>query len=82
MATIVKLKKSDEHGVLLGVGFGMYMAQRPNAVFGSWLPTEHRGDAAMAAVATDSGEVQWCRTEDITIVSVDGKSPASHLKKY
>lgn len=79
MATIVKLKESDERAVLLGVGFGMYLSERPSSLFGSWTTSERRGDAAMAAVSTESGEVLWCRTEDITVISVDGKSPASHL---
>ena len=82
MATIVKLKKTDEHAVLIGVGFGMYMAQKPSAIFGSWVSTEQRGDAAMAAVSTESGEIRWCKTEDLTVVSVDGKSPKAQLRKY
>ena len=81
MATIVKLNQSDEHAVLVGVGFGMFMAQRPSAIFGSWAPTEQRGDAAMAAVSTASGEIRWCKTEDLTVVSVDGKPPKAHLRK-
>ena len=82
MATIVKLNDSNEHAVLVGVGFGMFMAQRPSAIFGSWAPTEQRGDAAMAAVSTASGEIRWCKTDDLTVVSVDGKSPKAQLRKF
>ena len=82
MATIVKLRNSDKHAVLVGVGYGIYQSARPNAFFGDLLPNEQSGESEMAAVATASGEILWCRSEDLTIVSIDGQEPHQVLQEY
>lgn len=82
MATIVKLRNSDKHAILVGVGYGMYESARPNAFFGDWLPSESSGSSQMAAVSTASGEILWCASEDLEVVSIDGQSPASLLQPY
>ena len=82
MATIVKLNNSDKHGILVGVGYGMFKSSRPGMFFGDIAPNEKSGDAEMAAVSTATGEMLWCPSKDLTIVSIDGKSPSEHLQSY
>ena len=82
MATIVKLKNSDQHAILVGVGYGMFKSARPNAFFGDILPKEHYGESEMAAVSTATGKILWCRTEYLKIVSVDGQKPADLLQPF
>jgi hypothetical protein len=82
MATIVKLRNSDKHAILVGVGYGMYQSARPNAFFGDLLPNEQSGSSQMAAVSTATGEILWCKSEDLKIVSVDGQKPSQLLQTY
>ena len=82
MATIVKVKGTDQHGILVGVGYGMFKSARPNTLFGDLLPDEKSGDSQMAAVSSASGEILWCESEKLEIVSIDGKSPSVHLEDY
>ena len=82
MATIVKLKNSDKHAVLVGVGYGMFKSARPNAFFGDLLPSEKSGESQMAAVSTASGDILWCSSSDLTIISIDGESPRKQLETY
>lgn len=82
MATIIKIKGTDQHGILVGVGYGMFKSARPNAFFGDLLPNEKSGNSQMAAVSTASGEILWCESEKLEIVSIDGKPPGAHLAEY
>ena len=82
MATIVKLKNSDKHAVLVGVGYGMFKSARPSAFFGDLLPSEKSGESQMAAVSTASGDILWCSSSDLTIISIDGESPRKQLEPY
>ena len=82
MATIVKVNDSDLHGILVGVGYGMFKSARPNMLFGDLLPSEKSGNSQMAAVSTAQGKILWCESERLTIVSIDGKKPGEHLKQY
>jgi len=82
MATIVKLKNSDRHGILVGVGYGMFKSSRPGMIFGDVAPHENSGEAEMAAVSTASGDILWCPSNELTIVSIDGNAPSEHLSKY
>ena len=50
MATIVKVNDSDLHGILVGVGYGMFKSARPNMLFGDLLPSEKSGNSQMAAL--------------------------------
>lgn len=82
MATIVKLKNSDRHGILVGVGYGMFKSAKPNILFGDWMADEKSGESQMAAVSTATGEILWCSSSDLTIVEIDGKIPSDYLGKY
>ena len=82
MATIVKLNNSDSHAILIGVGYGQFESSRPNAFFGNLIPSERSGKSEMAALSTATGDILWYPSEDLTIVSIDGKPPADHLQEY
>ena len=82
MATIVKLRDSDQHAILVGVGYGKFMSSRPGMVFGNMLPSDESGKSEMAAVSTAEGEILWCRSHELVIVSVDGVAPREHLEGY
>ncbi len=82
MATIVKLKNSNRHAILVGVGYGMYKSARANAFLGDLFPTEQKGESQMAAVSTATGDILWCRSEDLEIVSIDGEKPSELLQQY
>lgn len=82
MATIVKTKNSNVHGILVGVGFGMFATSKPGMFFGNLTSDEKSGQSEMAAVSTAEGEILWCETADLTIVSVDGEKPSALLKPY
>ena len=82
MATIVKLKESDRHAILIGVGYGIYKSTRPGLFFGNLVPEEQEGESQMAAVSTSTGDILWCRSEDLTVISVDGSKPEDLLKEY
>lgn len=82
MAIIVKLKDSDKHAVLVGVGYGMYKSAKPNMFFGDLLSDEKSGESEMAAVSTAAGEILWWPSSDFTIVSIDGEAPSKHLEPY
>lgn len=82
MATIVKLKKSNQHGVLVGVGFGMFATSRPGVFFGNLTSSEKSGQSEMAAISTAEGNILWCATADLTIISIDGENPSALLEPY
>ncbi|MEO0415425.1 MAG: hypothetical protein AAF226_10795 [Verrucomicrobiota bacterium] len=75
MATVVRHNTSGNHFVLVGVGFGMYRTARPNAFFGEILPTEDGGEAGMVALCLPNGEIKWANHSEVTVVSIDGRSP-------
>lgn len=82
MAIIVRLKDSDKHAVLVGVGYGMFKSARPNILFGDLLPSVKSGESEMAAVSTATGDILWWPSADFTVVSIDGEPPSKHLEEY
>jgi hypothetical protein len=76
MATIVQSKRNGKKYVLLGTGFGAYKSTRPGVFFGNLVPDEQQGQITMAAVCDKDGNVRWTHSDDLTVVEVDGSSPA------
>jgi hypothetical protein len=79
MATIAKLRSTGRHVIVVGAGYGMHSSARPGKLLGEMFPAESSGDARLIAVATVSGEVCWCPSEEIEIVEIDGETPAELL---
>ncbi len=79
MATIVRYEPNGENYILLGTGFGAYKSARPGVFFGHLLPNEEEGQVSMAAVCGLDGSIQWTRSDDFTVIGVDGDSPSALL---
>lgn len=77
MATIVELKSTGQRAILIGVGYGKSATARTSAIWGS--SVESSEECEMAAVSTHDGEILWCRSVDLKVVSIDGKAPAGLL---
>ena len=77
MASIVKLKGSGKRAILIGVGYGKSATSRTSSFLGT--AVEAAEESEMAAVSTQIGEILWCRSEDLTVVSIDGVTPAELL---
>ena len=78
MATVVKMRNGDEHFVLLGTGLGALAAERVDWLYGD-IEAEHGSTViSVVAVADAAGDVRWVPSDQLTVVSVDGQSPA-HL---
>ena len=79
MAVIVRHNESNKRYVLVGAGFGAYTSARPSLIFGSLLPTEDEGTLPGVALCDEEGRVEWVRSEEVTVLSVDGEAPADLL---
>jgi len=82
MPTIVQMKDSKAHAILIGVGYGMFRSSHPSPLLGNLFASRETGDAEMAAISTASGEILWCHTDDLTVVSVDGIPPHELLAPH
>jgi len=79
MATIVVHIKTNKRYVLIGAGFGAFQSKKPNWLLGDLMADTSEGQHAMACVCDRSGELRWVESAHLTIVAVDGKSPADLL---
>ena len=79
MGIIVEHKDAGKKYILLGTGFGAFKASRPSVFFGDWLPKEESGELTMVAVCDDQGQIGWIRSEELTVVQVEGRRPAEML---
>ncbi len=67
MAVIVRHSSSQAEFVLLGPGYGAYMAMRGNMV------TEEKwGEEFRVATCDGRGIIQWFDAKDVTVVEIDG----------
>ncbi len=80
MATIVRHHDDGADYILLGAGYGLYKSSRPSFFFGNLAPTEDSSSYSLVLISDGTGKVGWVRSEDITVVTVDGKAPADLLQ--
>ena len=73
MATMVKHEKTGHKYILLGAGFGMYMSSKPHAFFGDLVADKKEGQMALVTVCNHEGNIGWLPSEEVTVVSIDGK---------
>ena len=78
MATVVQHKNGAKF-VLLGTGYGAFRATRPSLFFGNWVPTEDEGQISVVAVCDESGRIAWADSDDLTVISVDDRTPSEVL---
>ncbi len=81
MATIVRVKKTGETGILVGTGFGAFKSARPGFWGGDLFPDEKQGFYQCIALSNAEGEIGWFKTTDTEVVSVDGKTPREILEE-
>ena len=79
MAVIVRHKEIGSEYVLLGAGFGAYKALRPSVFLGNLAPHQEAGELAMALICGSGGEPMWVQSDQLEVVSIDGRTPAEIL---
>lgn len=79
MAIIVKHNPSGKHYILLGAGYGMWASARPNRLLGDLFAADRNGQSRLLCLCDEQGGVEWAYAERVSIVSVDGMSPAEVL---
>ena len=67
MATIVVHVETGERYLLLGAGLGAHSGEDATRTF------------PLLAVADAEGKIDWFRYDKIRVVTVDGRSPLTHL---
>ena len=77
MATIVEQESTGKRFILLGTGFGAYQSEERTYWFG--IRQKTKGRIAVAAVCDREGMIGWIPTEELTVVAIDGMSPAKAL---
>ena len=75
MAVIVRHKASHIELVLLGPGYGAYMAMAAT----QYTSSEESGEFFKVATCDRSGKVLWFDANDVTVVEVDGMVPSAIL---
>lgn len=73
MAIILHDKQTRQRYVLLGAGFGLYESTTEKYY-------EDLVSLPMLACAGPDGTIVWLSSEDVVVVEVDGKPPATLLK--
>ena len=76
MATIVRRRNTDEYYVLLGTGLGAYAEGRAQWLFGALEAEDDSKVISVVAVSTSTGDIRWIPSDEVEVVSIDGRPPA------
>ncbi len=76
MATIVKKNDTGERFVLLGAGLGAVAGGRVEWLYGALDGEDDSTLISVVAVSTPQGDIRWIPSDELTVVSIDGRSPA------
>jgi len=76
MATIVRRKDTDEIFLLLGAGLGAYAGGRVEWLYGTLDAESDSTVISVVAVSTPSGEIRWVPSDELIVVSIDGRAPS------
>lgn len=79
MATIIEHIASKRRYVLVGAGFGTWDTSVAGRFLGAGNPQRDSGTQSMLALADGSGVVAWFASDQVRILSVDGKTPEQLL---
>lgn len=82
MAVIVRHRSSHAELVLLGPGYGAYMAMRPGTFLGNSRPHEESAEFFKIAACDRSGNIHWFDAKDVEVVEVDGVTPSDILEDH
>lgn len=75
MLVFVEHKETHEAFLLLGTGLGVYRSEMKGSIFEE---TVNEGVHKMLAVCDKSGKIYWYASDELTVVTVDGKEVNSH----
>ncbi len=75
MLVFVEHKETHEPFLLLGTGLGVYRSEMKGSIFEE---TVHEGIHKMLAVCDKSGTIYWFPSDELTVVTVDGKKVKDH----
>ena len=81
MASIVEHIESGKHLVLIGTGFGAFKsaAAHSSGLLGPSLKVDS-GELPMVAVAFSNGEIHWCDSKEVKVISIDGTPLKQHFE--
>ncbi len=75
MLVFVEHKDTHEAFLLLGTGLGVYRSEMKGSLFEE---TVNEGVHKMLAVCDKSGAIFWYPSDELTVVTVDGKKVNDH----
>ncbi len=76
MTVIVKHRETGDRYVVVGTGFGMFRAVKPNWLLGNFAADSQSGSKSLVAVCNAEGEIGWINSSDLQVVSIDGDAPS------
>lgn len=79
MATIFIHEGTGKRYVLVGTGLGMYRTSRPHRLIGNMGGEETSGTHDCVCGADERGVLHWFESDDLTVLTVDGKTPKEWL---
>jgi hypothetical protein len=79
MAIIVRNSWSNEEDLLIGAGYGAFQSSQPSSSLLLGTTATQAGHVDMVAVCDRAGAIQWFRSHDVTVISVDGRPPSEWL---
>ena len=79
MAIIVEHREDGQRFVLVGTGFGAFLATRPSWFLGNLSPEEESGEVSVVAICEAQGDIGWFDSQKLRGVSIDGEPPSSVL---
>jgi hypothetical protein len=79
MAIIVEERETHRKYILVGTGYAAYMGGSPTTLADGSPGKEKSGELPMVAVCTAEGEIGWFYSEQIRVVTIDGKAPSALL---
>ena len=79
MPTIVVHNKTQEQYIVIGTGLGAYQMFKRSRLTGLVVGPGERHEIADIAVSNATGEIVWLSADEVTVLTVDGESPASIL---
>ncbi|MDR3599313.1 MAG: hypothetical protein P4L49_02320 [Desulfosporosinus sp.] len=82
MATIVVLKVTGKHYVLVGTGYSFFKNSRPSFVGGTLFPHQEEGESLCAAISDEFGVIRWVQTNEIRVIEIDGVRIGEILEPY
>lgn len=79
MAIIVEHQADNKRYIYLGASYSYYKEITPSLFGGNLFPNEEEGEFNAVLVSDGQGKLIWLSATEVTLVSIDGKSPEELL---